>query len=127
MTRLPGWFACTLTGDSGTEMARHARITDETGIRVNCAGPHAPWQRGSNENINGLLREYLRKSYKLRNFHMKSEITRDHAAARGRAPRAGSRTVPTDTTRHLGLNDFGTMPGGAVGPVLMPGTRSEPS
>ncbi|HLK74500.1 MAG TPA: IS30 family transposase [Streptosporangiaceae bacterium] len=56
---LPAWFAKTLTWDRGTELAHHQRITATTGINVYFAGPRSPWQRGSNENINGLLREYL--------------------------------------------------------------------
>jgi IS30 family transposase len=61
MTQYPAWFARTLTWDNGMEMARHAKITAETGIAVYFADPYKPWQRGSNENINGLLREYLPK------------------------------------------------------------------
>ena len=61
LTALPAWFTKTLTWDRGTELAQHQRITATAGIAVYFADPHAPWQRGSNENINGLLREYLPK------------------------------------------------------------------
>jgi IS30 family transposase len=60
LTALPDWFAKTLTWDRGSEMAARKDIT-AAGITVYFADPHAPWQRGSHENINGLLRQYLPK------------------------------------------------------------------
>jgi len=48
-----------LTYDQGKEMARPAELTARTGVKVYCCDPHSPWQRGSGENTNGLLRQYL--------------------------------------------------------------------
>lgn len=58
---MPTPFAKTLTWDRGSEMARHAAITGATGVQVYFADPFSPYQRGSNENANGLLREYFPK------------------------------------------------------------------
>lgn len=59
ITTLPHQLAKTLTWDLGHEMAQHQRFTVATGVQVYFCDPKSPWQRGSNENTNGLLRQYL--------------------------------------------------------------------
>jgi IS30 family transposase len=59
ITTLPSQLAKSLTWDLGHEMAQHQRFTVQTGVQVYFCDPKSPWQRGSNENTNGLLRQYL--------------------------------------------------------------------
>jgi IS30 family transposase len=97
---LPQQLRRSLTWDQGAEMAQHARLKIDTGVQVFFCDPQSPWQRGTNENTNGLLRQYFPRGTDL-TLHSAEQIA---AVARRRTPHGARDTRPISEIRHAAQN-----------------------
>jgi IS30 family transposase len=121
---LPEAAARSLTWDQGIEMARHAQITKDTTMPVFFCDPHSPWQRGSNENTNGLLRQYFPKGTDL-SAHSASKLARVAGELNSRPRKTLNYLTPAEALAYVLGSDIeaGGRPAGDIAPEHLRAAR----
>ena len=119
LNRFDSQLRLSMTFDQGSEMRYHQRLTQSTGVKVYFAHPHSPWERGINENVNGLLRQYLPKGTDL-SVHSQEHLDKIAFQLNVRPRKSLGWKAPAELFLPEGAFDFAQYWSRPNKPVLLP-------